>query len=81
MTPLRDVLLSLGLVPKDLDEAVDESREVVRAVEKWSGLGSKALVHVAKHSPEGSKRALVAFLGAGLADSVRKGAAGMLGRK
>jgi len=69
----------MGLQPRDLEEALDESRAFVHSVVRWANLVGRGLEHVAQHST-GSRVKGAALYGARAAQSVEQGANQMLGR-
>jgi ribosome-binding protein aMBF1 (putative translation factor) len=72
----RDMLLAAGLSTDDLSEAVEQSRQVVRAVERGGELLQRAAVHVAEKSKsEKVKRAATI---AGFAGAIASQKAGVL---
>ncbi len=78
---LRDFLLAAGVKPSDIAEAVRDSRSLVRSVERWSGLATKAAAHLAEKAKPNSlahKAAQIATVGA---YTVNEKAGALLGLK
>ena len=78
---LRDFLLAAGVKPSDIAEAVRESRGLVRSVEKWSGVATKAAAMVAENSKPESWRQKTAQIATVAAFTVNEKAGTLLGRK
>jgi hypothetical protein len=77
---LRDFLIASGVDPKDITEAVRESRGFVAGIERWAHLGVKASSHVAAKAKPGSIVQKGALLGVGVSSVVASKASVLLGR-
>jgi predicted HAD superfamily phosphohydrolase len=73
---LRAFLLAAGLTGDDLAEAVEQSRQVVRAVEQGGQLLQKAAAHVATQAKSEKVKRAAAI--AGIAGEVVSSKAGVL---
>lgn len=76
--PLRELLKRSGLKPRDIDEAIRQSREVTKGVAFWGGLAHKALSELAAHPKIGKRIRPAVVLGTVLVEKVTHGASEML---
>lgn len=77
---LRDLLLKNGISARDLSQAIEDSRDVVRAVNRWAGVGSRALLVASESEKLGNKTRSVVVLGAKVLSSLELGSGSMLER-
>ncbi len=66
-----------GLSPKDIEDAVNEARQVVRVTRGVADFGATMLTKLAEKSKPGKKQQILA-VGALVAEKLRDGANGML---
>jgi uncharacterized protein (UPF0147 family) len=74
----RDVLLKNGVSPRDIREAVEDARDVVRKVNQWAGVGHRALASLASSKKLGNKTRSVVVLGAKALNVLELGAGSKL---
>lgn len=74
---LRDALLTAGVSPRDIADAVDEARQVVRTTRSGTAFLARAFVAVGTHSKSEHVRK-IALRSAMVAAKVSRGAASML---
>ncbi len=73
----RWFLESQGLSPKDIEDAVNEARQVVRVTRGVADFGATMLTKLAEKSKPGKKQQILA-VGALVAEKLRDGANDML---
>jgi len=78
---LKDFLLAAGVKPSDIAEAVRESRGLVRSVERWSGVATKAAAHAAEKAKPDSWAQKGAQIATVAAFTVNEKAGVLLGKK
>jgi hypothetical protein len=78
---LRDFLIASGVAPKDISDAVKQSRGVVRGISRWSSLVAQGASHVGEKAKTGSRTQKGAFIVVMVASTIASKTDELLGRK